>query len=129
MNAQEALDELKRAKETLYPLVTRYDNTGLSDEVAIILKDVIPIFQQLIDQANAKPKTLEELGWKLVKNDEYLEKYTKEYALLFEHIDIYKKSKAFAIYSTKPNDIQSYYNLSYEEILAIAEKMKELGMT
>ena len=41
MNAQEALDELKRAKETLYPLVTMYDNTGLSDEVATTLNDNI----------------------------------------------------------------------------------------
>ena len=31
MNAQEALDELKRAKETLYPLVTMYDSLNYRD--------------------------------------------------------------------------------------------------
>ena len=54
MNAQEALDELKRAKETLYPLVTMYDSTGLSDEAAMTLNDIIPTFEELVDRATPK---------------------------------------------------------------------------
>ena len=57
MTAQEALDELKRAKETLYPLVTMYDNTGLSDEVATTLNDIIPTFEELVDRATPKKPT------------------------------------------------------------------------
>ena len=59
--AQEALSELKRAKETLYPLVTMYDSTGLSDEAAMTLNDIIPTFEELVDRATPmKPNIVSE---------------------------------------------------------------------
>ena len=51
MNAQEALNEI------VAQLSAYYRNT--SEDRAIMA------LQQLIDQSNAKPKTLEELGWEL----------------------------------------------------------------
>lgn len=55
---QEALSELERAKETLYPLVTMYDSTGLSDEAAMTLNDIIPTFEELVDRATPKKTEL-----------------------------------------------------------------------
>ena len=128
MNAQEALDELKKAKETLYPLVTMYDNTGLSDEVAIILKDTIPILQQLIDQANTKPKTLEELGWELVEHNSIFGMSYTSYEKANQTIHFRQTEHKVRVFDYYCGDIRPV-DLSYEEIIAIAEKMKELGMT
>ena len=115
-------------KEEMIELLKHHDTviarlTGLGESKLCSTKELYDMLE------TKKPKTLEELGWELVANDEYVERYAKKCALPFLHIDIYKKSKVFAVYSKYNNDIHSYFSLSYEELIAITEKMKELGMT
>lgn len=118
MNAQEALNELHR-------MGTRYEEelfgwrTGDVDVMALVL-------QQLIDQTNAKPKTLEELGWELT--------YDGGDYVSYKHR---KGNRRIIFWADKKNVRLVSHNLlemfmldlKSEEILAIADKMKELGMT
>ena len=47
---RDALTELKVAKENLYPLVTMHDETGIAGETVSILKNIMPIFEQLVSE-------------------------------------------------------------------------------
>ena len=100
MNAQEALEKLCAGKGMLCDYL---------------------LLKQLIDQSNAKPKTLEELGW--------------EQGMSFKDVKLfYEPERTFHCY-VLANKMEIHIDdadtilLTYEEILAIAEKMKELGMT
>ena len=99
MNAQEALEKLCAGKGMLCDYL---------------------LIKQLIDQSNAKPKTLEELGWLAIKPTRY-RKLNREvwFRVEIKGVETY----GYGYDSDQP------VAMSYEEILAIAEKMKELGMT
>jgi hypothetical protein len=113
MNAQEALNTILKGYDD--------DDDGQWEESEIIL-------QKLINQSNAKPKTLEELGWSEV---EHISVFGIPYTT-------YEKANLTINFTQTKHKVRvfDYYcgdkrpcGLSYEEIIAIAEKMKELGMT
>lgn len=127
MNAQEALDELKRAYHDVESLFSNYDPTGLSEEVLMTIEPIIPVFQQFIDQANAKPKTLEELGWVEVEHNSIFGMTYTSYEKANQTIHFRQTERKVRVFDYYCGDIRPV-DLTYEEILAIAEKMKELGM-
>jgi hypothetical protein len=106
MNAQEALNELHR-------LATRYQEVFLGTSSGNDVSRCVDLLQQLIDQADAKPKTLEELGWENTWFGETVD-YSNGLTHIFFHIN--------ALFCPK-----AYSQFTYEDIIAIAEKMKELG--
>lgn len=114
MNAQEALENYFIAKK-------KFD-----DEVHKSME----VIEDFIDQSNAKPKTLEELGWEanqFADDDVCYSKRSEsgEVELSIEITPTHCLTDALivAIYK-KLAPI-----LTKDEILAIAEKMKEFGMT
>ena len=121
MTAQEALDEIK---ELLSVVECEDDNYQMRFYDA---GERLTVLQQLIDQSNAKPKTLEELGWEIAYFDKesvcYF-KMTGELELSVELTRTYCSVNSFDEFLNQHGSL-----LTYEEILAIAEKMKELGMT
>ena len=58
---EEALTELKVAKENLYPLVTMHDETGIAGETVSILKNIMPIFEQLVSEKDEQESRKEKL--------------------------------------------------------------------
>ena len=112
MNAQEALNEI----------VKLFDQMDLPEDYTrfIELKNGFASLQQLVKQSDAKPKTLEELGWLAIKPTRY-RKLNREVWFRVEIKGVETFSYGY--------DSDQPVAMSYEEILAIAEKMKELGMT
>lgn len=86
------------------------------------------LLKQLIDQANAKPKTLEELGWKEVEHNSIFGMSYTSYEKANQTIHFRQTERKARVFDYYCGDIRPV-DLTYEEILAIAEKMKELGMT
>lgn len=122
MNAQEAFDKIV---SRLYGEWRRHGWIKMTnEEVESDVDNAVGVVQQLIDQSNAKPKTLEELGWVFVDGGDDWCRYNKihhEYI-----IDVIIAKTCVETESTNGNIVIVF---TYEEILAIAEKMKELGMT
>lgn len=131
MNAQEALNEI----------VKLFDQMDLPEDYTkfIELKDGFASLQQLVKQSNAKPKTLEELGWEQVNH--YFTTTSSEHLLIYstdaydedseENFDrtLHISKSNVIVFRDDEDGTACEDTLSYEEILAIAEKMKELGMT
>lgn len=120
MNAQEALAYIEpRLKEWCDYRESHsdvwHDNKNAQDYEALFA------IKQLIDQSNAKPKTLEELGWYQLEGGNGWAMYCVQRSFGDIRIFINKHEISF--------DFDCDMPLTYEEILAIAEKMKELGMT
>lgn len=111
MNAQEALENYFIAKK-------KFD-----DEVHKSME----VIEDFIDQSNAKPKTLEELGWKAdhIADDDLC--YSKQSEEVEINIEITPTHCSVATFSEEIEILST--SLLKDEILAIAEKMKELGMT
>lgn len=117
MNAQEALDDL---------LQTLYADETIGLNLYNYIENRLKPLQQLIDQSNAKPKTLEELGWKCIEDEDEFVHYNKNREDDSCSVLIIDKGEVTVLAVLGREIIQSY--LTNEEILAIAEKMKELGM-
>jgi hypothetical protein len=113
MNAQEAIETLK----------ANYPPSSYT-----MLCEAIDLSCELLKKSNAKPKTLEELGWEEnhIADDDLC--YSKQVGEIEINIEITPTHcSTYALDERFPEEISTI--LTKEEILAIAEKMKELGMT
>ena len=113
MNAQEALNELKAKR--VYDIKSYQGNTRFTIEQD---KEAADVLQQFIDQANAKPKTLEDLGWVQLECGNGWGIYCVQRSFGDIRLFINKNEISF--------DFDCDMPLTHEEIIAIAEKMKEL---
>lgn len=150
MNAQEALNEIKELLSSVECEDDNYQmrpNTSLTnplggyqetstiksktlsfDEFAIGLDDNEKALLAK-DQSNAKPKTLEELGWEKDVEFENLVIYENTKKEDYRGLTFHKKYGYISSFTHNKNGIVNPATFTYADILAIAEKMKELGMT